>query len=76
MISSKEVIIMTKTQETMQAWSPDSQTRYTWRRIERADAGNRRMLTSFAQWLADSRELSPGTITLRYNLGSTQLGQG
>ncbi len=62
---------MTKTRKTMQTWSPESEARYTQRRIERADVGNQPTLTEFAQWLADSRELSPGTITLRIGSAST-----
>ncbi len=60
---------MIKTRETMQTWSPESEARCTRRRIERADARNQPTLTEFAQWLADSRGLSPATITVR--IGST-----
>ncbi|MCP5067281.1 MAG: tyrosine-type recombinase/integrase [bacterium] len=62
---------MTKTWETRQAWSPESQAGYTWRRIERANAGNQRTLKTFALWLADSRGLSPATITVRIGSAST-----
>ncbi|MCP4065820.1 MAG: tyrosine-type recombinase/integrase [Gammaproteobacteria bacterium] len=72
MISYKEIIMMRKTRKTKQTWSPEeSEARYTQRRIERADAGNQPTLTEFAQWLADSRGLSPGTITLRIGSAST-----
>ncbi len=60
---------MTKKQKTRQAWSPETEAKYTRQRIERADAGNQTTLTEFAHWLADSRGLSPGTITVR--IGST-----
>lgn len=62
---------MTKTQETRRVWSPKSQDIYTCRRIERACARNRRTLKAFAKWLADSRGLSPATITLRIGSAST-----
>ncbi len=62
---------MTKTGETKQPWSPDTEARYTRRRIERADAGNRPTLTEFAQWLKDSQELSPTTIHHRIRAAST-----
>ncbi len=55
MISYKEVIVMTKKQKTRQAWSPETEAKYTRQRIERADDGNQTTLTEFAQWLADSR---------------------
>ena len=50
------------------AWSPESQGAYTRRAIEKACAGNRSTLRSFADWLAKSRGLGPGSITVR--LGS------
>ncbi|MCP5040259.1 MAG: tyrosine-type recombinase/integrase [bacterium] len=62
---------MTKTQEASLAWSPESEVRYTCRRIERADARNRRALKAFAKWLADSRSLSPATVTVRIGSAST-----
>lgn len=61
---------MTKTQEK-RVWSPESEGAYTHRRIERACAKNRRTLKAFAQWLANSRGLSPTTITLRIGSAST-----
>jgi site-specific recombinase XerD len=68
MISGKEVIVKKKRQER-QVWSPETQRIYTRRRIERACAGNRPTLTAFAKWLAESRGLSPATVTTR--IGST-----
>lgn len=59
---------MGKAQNERRAWSPDSQHLYMLRRIGRASAGNRPMLRAFAKWLAESRGLEPGSITVR--LGS------
>src|SRR4051794_30100793 len=56
---------MGKTQNKRLAWSPDSQHLYMLRRIERACAGNRPMLRAFGKWLAESRGLEPGSITVR-----------
>ncbi len=56
---------------TRVVWSPESQQIYMLRRIKRADARNRRTLRAFAKWLADSRGLSPGTITTRIGSAST-----
>jgi integrase len=67
MISSQEVI-MKKTSKERLAWSPESQGSYTRQTIARARAGNRPTLRVFADWLAKSRGLSPGSITVR--LGS------
>lgn len=62
---------MEKMQETRLVWSPESQDGYTRRRIERACPGNRGTLRAFAEWLADSRDLSPATITVRIGSAST-----
>ena len=59
---------MGKEQGKRGVWSPASEHAYTQRRIGRARKGNRPILRSFAQWLAHSRGLTPGTITVR--LGS------
>lgn len=57
-----------ETKKRRLAWSPESQRVYARRTIEKARAGNRPTLRAFADWLAKSRSLSPGTITVR--LGS------
>ncbi len=56
---------------TKEVWSPESPHTYTLRRITRADARNRRTLKTFAKWLAESRGLSPATITVRIGTAST-----
>lgn len=59
---------MGKEQGKHSVWSPGSEHIYTQRRIGRACKGNRPTLRAFAQWLAESRDLAPGSITVR--LGS------
>lgn len=59
---------MSRKPEGARAWTPDSQRRYTQHVIGRARAANRSMLCAFARWLATSRGLEAGTITVR--LGS------
>lgn len=62
---------MKKEIATRVVWSPESQHIYMLRRIQRADARNRRTLRGFAKWLADSQGLAPGTITTRMGSAST-----
>ena len=54
-----------------EVWTSESEHTYMLRRITRADARNRRTLRAFAKWLADSRGLSPATITVRVGSAST-----
>ncbi len=54
-----------------EVWTPESQHSYTLRRITQADPGNQPTLREFAKWLADSRGLSPETITDRIRSAST-----
>lgn len=54
-----------------QVWSPQSDHSYVLRRIQRADARNRRTLRVFAKWLADSRNLSSASIKVRIDPAST-----
>src|SRR5215510_13489150 len=68
MISRQEVIMKKEAKKSRLAWSPESQSVYTHRTIEKARAGNRPTLRAFADWLAKSRGLGPGSITIR--LGS------
>ena len=60
-----------KQRASNEAWTPESQHRYTRWRIEQADARNQPTLMAFAQWLADSRGLGPETITDRIRSAST-----
>ncbi len=56
---------MKETRRKWHVWSPESQVRYTRRRIEQACAGNRPTLRAFADWLAGERGLGPGSVTAR-----------
>ena len=56
---------MKKLEKARVVWSPASQCGQTRARIERAWSGNRATLWAFAEWLANTRGLGPGTITLR-----------
>lgn len=56
---------MREAQNKYAAWSLESEHFYALRRIERASAGNRSALRGFAKWLAETRGLGPGSITVR-----------
>jgi integrase/recombinase XerD len=56
---------MKKAKGNRLTWSPESQSAYTCGRIERACAGNRPALEAFSEWLAKTRGLCRGSITLR-----------
>ena len=60
-----------KKRASNEVWTPESQHRYTLRRIEQADFRNQPTLRAFAKWLADSRGLAPETITDRIRSAST-----
>lgn len=61
---------MNRSEKSHEVWSVASEGRYTGAIIERSAAGNRRTLRAFADWLAEFRSLSPGSITVR--LGSAR----
>lgn len=56
---------MKQKREAKRPWSSESQAMYGRRLIERACAGNRPTLRSFADWLAGERGLGPGSVTVR-----------
>lgn len=56
---------MGKTQNERVAWSPESQHLYTLRTIGRASAENQSTLTAFSEWLAETRGLQAGSVTVR-----------
>lgn len=56
---------MSKLQNQSVAWSPASEHMYMLRTIERACAENQPTLKAFAEWLAETRGLQAGSITVR-----------
>src|SRR4051812_38526326 len=58
-------VIMGQIQNERAVWSPTSEHMYMLRRIERADAANQSTLRAFAAWLAETRGLQAGSITVR-----------
>lgn len=56
---------MKKLKKNRLVWSPETQGAYTCGRIERACAGNRPALEAFSEWLAKTRGLCRGSITVR-----------
>lgn len=56
---------MGKLQNESVAWSPASEHMYMLRTIERACAANQATLKAFAGWLAETRGLQAGSITVR-----------
>jgi integrase/recombinase XerD len=65
---------MSRESEGTRVWTSDSERRYTQHVIGRARAANRPMLGAFAQWLATSRGLEAGTITVRLGSASRFVG--
>src|SRR3954452_17644264 len=55
---------MGQIQNERAVWSPTSEHMYMLRRIERADAANQSTLRAFAAWLAETRGLQAGSITV------------
>ena len=62
---------MAKVQNECVAWSPASEHMYMLWRIERACAANQPTLRAFAAWLAETRGLQAGSITVRIRSGAT-----
>ena len=56
---------MGQKQNERAVWSPTSEHRYMLRTIERASAANQSALRAFAVWLAETRGLQAGSITVR-----------